>query len=95
LGVARVWKRLRVRTYSAADFSSFLLIVNGGFQLSHLRVVEQKGWGGWGKPNNLQLEFFWSRILNAGHFQNSLQDFQGNPRTNTLRKFLEAFFLSY
>jgi hypothetical protein len=29
-------------------------------------------------------------ILNAGHFQNSLQDFQGIPTTDTLRKFLEA-----
>jgi hypothetical protein len=60
-----------------------------------------------GEPNNLQLEFFLSRvtppsvldmtgttrILNAGHFQNSLQDFEGIPTTNTLRKFLEAFIL--
>ncbi len=43
LGVARVWQRLQGRTHSAADFSSFFLIVNGGFQLSHLRAVEQMG----------------------------------------------------
>ncbi len=59
LRVARVWQRLQVRTHSVADFSSFFLIVNGGFQLSHLRAVEQMGGG---EPNKLQLEFFLSRV---------------------------------
>jgi len=34
-----------------------------------------------------------TRILNAGYFQNSLQDFQSIPTTNTIQKFLEPFML--
>jgi hypothetical protein len=34
-----------------------------------------------------------TRILNAGYFQNSLQDFQSIPTTNTIQKFLGGFYV--